>query len=262
LQSFELISVKRCQSDTCRQTAMPRALQHVRHARVAPYTPYRRLSARARTRAFPRPTSRLPKVQRPEDERPKAAPDPSAMGVCALRVEPARARTPFCRAAGVPPGRCPWLAFPSVPPRLRPWWTSPIKRPERSRVHRAAPCHHRSATGPPRCVHPSASSPHRSVPPIACLAPTQARTAAGRPGRARPSPGSWPLWLAPAIAAEPPRRHPSTPTKHTNRSLESPYSSSPPSPAKGAARAAQFRRVVPANSPKDPIAFSPFFPGS
>jgi hypothetical protein len=146
LQSFELISVKRCQSDTCRQTAMPRALQHVRHARVAPYTPYRRLSARARTRAFPRPTSRLPKVQRPEDERPKAAPDPSAMGVCALRVEPARARTPFCRAAGVPPGRCPWLAFPSVPPRLRPWWTSPIKRPERSRVHRAAPCHHRSAT--------------------------------------------------------------------------------------------------------------------
>jgi hypothetical protein len=118
LQSFELISVKCCQSDTCRQTATLRALQHVRHARAAPYTPYRRLSARARTRAFPRPTSRLPKVQRPEDERPKAAPDPSAMGVCALRVEPARARTPFRRTAGVPPGRCPWLAFPSVPPSL------------------------------------------------------------------------------------------------------------------------------------------------
>jgi hypothetical protein len=50
-----------------------------------------------------------------------------------------------CRAAGVPPGHYPWLAFPSVPPRLKPRWTSPIKRPERSRVRRATPCHHRPA---------------------------------------------------------------------------------------------------------------------
>jgi hypothetical protein len=100
-------------------------------------------------RAFPRPASHLPKVPRPKAERPEAAHYPSAMGVCAPRVEAARARTTSCCAAGVPPSHCPWLAFPSVPPRLKPRQTSPIKRPERSRVRRAAPCHH-----PPVTVRP------------------------------------------------------------------------------------------------------------
>jgi hypothetical protein len=102
------------------------------------------------TRAFLRPASRLPKVPRPEAERPEAAHGPSTMGVCAPRVEPARARTRSCHAARVLPRRCPWLAIPSTSPCLKTLWTSPIKRQEPALAcAEPALCRHRSATAHP-----------------------------------------------------------------------------------------------------------------
>jgi hypothetical protein len=93
--------------------------------------------------------------------------------------------------------------------------SSLIKRLERSRVRRAALCHHQ----PPRCTHPSPSFPRRSTPLIASLVPTKARAAACRPGRARPSPDSRPPRLAPAVAVEPRRRRHHSPNFGRNRAL-------------------------------------------
>jgi hypothetical protein len=93
--------------------------------------------------------------------------------------------------------------------------SSLIKRLERSRMRRAALCHHQS----PRCTHPSPSFPRRSTPLIASLVPTKARAAVCRPGRARPSPDSRPPRLAPAVAAEPCRRRHHSPNFGRNRAL-------------------------------------------
>jgi hypothetical protein len=122
---------------------------------------------------------------------------------------PCPAALPACRPTAVMARRS------LVSPSLKPRWTSPIKRPERSCVRRAAPCHHR----PQRCAHPSASFPRRSTPLIASLVPTKARAAACHPGLARPSPDSWPPRLAPAVAAEPRHRRHHSPNFGRNRAL-------------------------------------------
>jgi hypothetical protein len=124
--------------------------------------------ARAPTRAFLRP----PRAPRPHTAR---APWESARPVS----RPHERAPGLARTARVPPGRCPWLAFPSVPPCFKVLWTSPTKRPEPVLAcAEPAPWTHRSATvhyGRRRRTPFGVLLQSRPTTPTPPLAPTEAR---------------------------------------------------------------------------------------